>query len=105
MSEPLGHGAADLGKDGGRAQAASGECVRPCPALPEALGGEQAEGRVGRRRTGGPKAPDLRGLALTPRSLDRTESWETHEAPRPLPGPLPACLCPEDRPRVLPKYV
>ena len=50
MSEPLGHGAADLGKDGGRAQAASGECVRPCPALPEALGGEQAEGRVGRRQ-------------------------------------------------------
>lgn len=81
--------------------------MRPCPALPEALGGEQAEGRVGRRRTrtGGPWGPDLSSLALTPPSSGRIESWETHEAPRPLRGPLPACLCPEDRPRLLPKHV
>lgn len=96
----------------------SGEGWRACPggqwrmreALPGASRkrwvGSRPRAEWGRRRTGGPKAPDLRGLALTPRSLDRTESWETHEASRPsLAHCQPASALEDSRPRVLLKYV
>ena len=107
-------GAADLGK--GR-RACPGDQQRmyvwgPAQHCRKHWVGRQAEGRVG-RRMGGPSGPDLRGLALTSPSSGRTESWEPPAAPKAgrhtkLPalslGPLPACLCREDRPQ-LPKCV